>query len=220
MLELSPFQPVERDFAFVVDRAVKAADIVRAAQSVDRKLIAGVSVFDVYEGKGIEPGKKSIAIAVTMQPREKTMTDEEIDALGRQDRRRGAQAHRRRAAGVALRLSSRATNESGLPAHELRRQQIRIGKAVALDRLADADRDLARQHRPGRHEGVEFAVLAARIDARRQVARAASASKRRPAKSAGNFFRSTHGQMRLDAAVDHLARQAPRSACATAETPA
>ena len=82
VLELSPFQPVTRDFAFVVDRAVKAADIVRAAQSVDRKLIAGVSVFDVYEGKGIEPGKKSIAIAVTIQPREKTMTDEEIDALG------------------------------------------------------------------------------------------------------------------------------------------
>ena len=81
MLELSPFQPVERDFAFVVDRAVKAADLVRAAQGVDRKLITGVSVFDVYEGAGIEPGKKSIAIAVTIQPREKTMTDEEIEAL-------------------------------------------------------------------------------------------------------------------------------------------
>ena len=81
VLELSPFQPVERDFAFVVERDVKAADIVRAAQSVDRKLIAGVSVFDVYEGDGIEPGKKSIAIAVTMQPREKTMTDAEIEAL-------------------------------------------------------------------------------------------------------------------------------------------
>jgi phenylalanyl-tRNA synthetase beta chain len=82
VLELSPFQPVERDFAFVVDRAVKAADILRAAQSVDRKLIAGVNVFDVYEGKGIDPGKKSIAIAVTLQPREKTLTDEEIEALG------------------------------------------------------------------------------------------------------------------------------------------
>jgi phenylalanyl-tRNA synthetase beta chain len=81
MLELSPFQPVERDFAFVVDSAVKAADIVRAALSVDKKLISNVSVFDVYEGKGIESGKKSIAIAVTMQPREKTMTDPEIDAL-------------------------------------------------------------------------------------------------------------------------------------------
>jgi phenylalanyl-tRNA synthetase beta chain len=81
LLELSPFQPVTRDFAFVVERGVKAADIVRAAQGVDRKLIAAVSVFDVYEGAGIEPGKKSIAIAVTMQPREKTMTDEEIEAL-------------------------------------------------------------------------------------------------------------------------------------------
>jgi phenylalanyl-tRNA synthetase beta chain len=82
LLELSPFQPVERDFAFVVDSAVKAADLVRAAQSVDKKLIVSVSVFDVYEGAGIGDNKKSIAIAVTMQPREKTMTDAEIDALG------------------------------------------------------------------------------------------------------------------------------------------
>jgi phenylalanyl-tRNA synthetase beta chain len=80
-LELSPFQPVERDFAFVVERNVKAADVVRAAQSVDRKLIAGVTVFDVYEGAGIELGKKSIAIAVTIQPRERTMTDDEIETL-------------------------------------------------------------------------------------------------------------------------------------------
>jgi len=81
MLELSPFQPVERDFAFLVDRAIKAADIVRAAQNVDRKLITNVNLFDVYEGTGIEPGKKSVAIAVTLQPREKTMTDQEIDAV-------------------------------------------------------------------------------------------------------------------------------------------
>jgi phenylalanyl-tRNA synthetase beta chain len=82
LLELSPFQPVERDFAFVVESSVKAADIVRAAHNVDKKLIVNVTIFDVYEGKGIEPGKKSVAIAVTMQPREKTMTDAEIDALG------------------------------------------------------------------------------------------------------------------------------------------
>jgi phenylalanyl-tRNA synthetase beta chain len=82
-LELSAFQPVSRDFAFVVDAKVKAGDIVRAAQNVDRKLIAGVTVFDVYEGKGIEDGKKSIAIAVTLQPRDKTMTDDEIDATGK-----------------------------------------------------------------------------------------------------------------------------------------
>jgi phenylalanyl-tRNA synthetase beta chain len=81
LLELSPFQPVERDFAFVVERAVKAADLVRAAQGADRKLITQVSVFDVYEGEGIAPGKKSIAVAVTLQPREKTLTDQEIDAV-------------------------------------------------------------------------------------------------------------------------------------------
>ncbi|CAN5181993.1 phenylalanine--tRNA ligase subunit beta [soil metagenome] len=81
LLELSPFQPVSRDFAFIVDRTVKAGDIVRAAQGVDKKLITGVTVFDVYEGKGIDDGKKSIAIAVTLQPREKTLTDQEIDAV-------------------------------------------------------------------------------------------------------------------------------------------
>jgi phenylalanyl-tRNA synthetase beta chain len=82
-LELSPFQPVERDFAFVVDRAVKAGDLLRAAQNVDRRLITGVTLFDVYEGAGIDPDKKSIAIAVTLQPREKTMTDEEIEVLAK-----------------------------------------------------------------------------------------------------------------------------------------
>ena len=81
VLDLPPFQPVQRDFAFVVDRDVKAADIVRAAQSADRKLITGITVFDLYEGQGIAPGKKSIAIAVTLQPRERTMTDAEIEAL-------------------------------------------------------------------------------------------------------------------------------------------
>ena len=81
LLELSPFQPVSRDFAFIVDRSVNAGDIVRTAQAVDKKLITGVTVFDVYEGKGIDDDKKSIAIAVTLQPREKTLTDQEIDAV-------------------------------------------------------------------------------------------------------------------------------------------
>ncbi|GCC49635.1 hypothetical protein chiPu_0033980, partial [Chiloscyllium punctatum] len=54
VLELSAFQPVSRDFAFIVDRSVKAGDIVRAAQNVDKKLITDVTVFDVYEGKGID----------------------------------------------------------------------------------------------------------------------------------------------------------------------
>jgi phenylalanyl-tRNA synthetase beta chain len=80
-LELSPFQPVERDFAFIVDRKVAAVDVVRAAEGADKALIAVVEVFDVYEGKGIGEGKKSIAIAVTIQPRDKTFTEAEIDAV-------------------------------------------------------------------------------------------------------------------------------------------
>lgn len=81
LIELSAFQPVSRDFAFIVDRTVNAGDIVRAAQAADKKLITGVNVFDVYEGKGIDDGKKSIGIAVTIQPREKTLTDQEIEAI-------------------------------------------------------------------------------------------------------------------------------------------
>jgi phenylalanyl-tRNA synthetase beta chain len=81
MLALSAFQPVERDFAFVVDEAVPADKVVRAARGADKQLITDVQVFDVYRGKGIDEGRKSIAIAVTLQPRDKTLTDEEIDAV-------------------------------------------------------------------------------------------------------------------------------------------
>ena len=79
-LELSEFMPVQRDFAFLTDRTVKAADILKAAASADRALVADAGVFDVYEGKGIPEGKKSVAISVTLQPREKTLTEAEIDA--------------------------------------------------------------------------------------------------------------------------------------------
>ena len=79
-LDLAELMPLERDFAFVVARDVKAADIVKAAQGADRVLVTGVNVFDIYEGVGIPEGKKSVAIAVTLQPREKTLTDVEIEA--------------------------------------------------------------------------------------------------------------------------------------------
>jgi phenylalanyl-tRNA synthetase beta chain len=80
-LVLSEFQPVSRDFAFVVGRDVAAADILRAAQGADRQLVAGVDVFDVYEGAGIPEDRKSVAVAVTLQPTDKTLTDAEIDAV-------------------------------------------------------------------------------------------------------------------------------------------
>ena len=80
-LELSDFQPLPRDFAFLVDKSVKAADIVKAAQGAERVLVSEVSVFDVYEGQGVPDGKRSIALSATLQPREKTLTDAEIEAV-------------------------------------------------------------------------------------------------------------------------------------------
>jgi phenylalanyl-tRNA synthetase beta chain len=77
----SPYQAIERDFAFVVDAKVAAGDIVRAAKGADRVLIESVSVFDVYAGKGMAEGKKSIAIAVRIQPKDKTLTEAEIETL-------------------------------------------------------------------------------------------------------------------------------------------
>ena len=80
-LELSPFQAVKRDFAFVVDKSVEAGAIVRAAVGADRKLVTGVNVFDIFEGASLGEGKKSIAIEVQIQPAERTLTDEDFEAL-------------------------------------------------------------------------------------------------------------------------------------------
>jgi len=80
-LELSPFQAVKRDFAFVVDKQVEAGTLTRAALSADKKLIIGVSVFDLFEGASLGEGKKSIAIEVSIQPFDKTLTDEDFEAL-------------------------------------------------------------------------------------------------------------------------------------------
>lgn len=82
-LDLSAFQAVKRDFAFVVDKAVEAGTLVRAALAADRKLISGVSVFDVFEGAALGAAKKSIAIEVSIQPVEKTLTDEDFEALAK-----------------------------------------------------------------------------------------------------------------------------------------
>lgn len=83
LVELSPFQPVSRDFAFLADANVEADAFVKAIKFVDRNLITNVDIFDIYAGKGIEDGKKSVAIAVTIQPKNATMTEADIEGLSK-----------------------------------------------------------------------------------------------------------------------------------------
>ena len=80
-LTLYDLMPVRRDFAFVVDKTLAADKVLRAAKGAEKALIADVSLFDVYAGEHVEEGKKSLAIEVTLQPRDKTLTDEEIDMV-------------------------------------------------------------------------------------------------------------------------------------------
>jgi phenylalanyl-tRNA synthetase beta chain len=80
-LQLSQLMPLSRDFAFVVDEQTPAGELVRPILGVDKQLITEARVFDVYQGQGVPEGKKSIAVEVTLQPREKTLTDAEIEAL-------------------------------------------------------------------------------------------------------------------------------------------
>ena len=80
-LKLSDLMPVERDFAFVVDRDVNAAVLLRAARNANKTLITDATIFDLFEGKGVGEGKKSVAVRVTLQPTEKTLTEEDIDKV-------------------------------------------------------------------------------------------------------------------------------------------
>jgi phenylalanyl-tRNA synthetase beta chain len=77
---LPPFQPIRRDFAFLVDLDVTADAVLRAARGADRVLITGVSLFDVYQGGTLPDGRKSLAIEVVFQPRERSLTDAEIES--------------------------------------------------------------------------------------------------------------------------------------------
>jgi phenylalanyl-tRNA synthetase beta chain len=82
-LKLSTLQPLERDFAFLVDDEVTAEQVLRAARGTDRKLINDIRLFDVYTGPGVPEGKKSLAITVTLQPVEATLTEEQIDGFSK-----------------------------------------------------------------------------------------------------------------------------------------
>ena len=81
LLKPSPFQPVTRDFAFLLDAHVPADKLIRAAKGAEKTLIRAVALFDVYAGKGVPEGKKSLAIAVTLQATDRTLTDAEIEAI-------------------------------------------------------------------------------------------------------------------------------------------
>jgi phenylalanyl-tRNA synthetase beta chain len=78
-LDVSPYPAVDRDFAFVLDQSVPAQDVISAVRKVDPKLIRDISIFDVYEGKHMEPGKKSLALSIVLESLEKTLTDDEIN---------------------------------------------------------------------------------------------------------------------------------------------
>lgn len=80
-LKLSDFQAVERDFAFIVDAKVSVAEMEKSIRAAEKTLITGVSVFDVYAGKGVEPGKKSVALKVTLQSFERTLAEADIMAV-------------------------------------------------------------------------------------------------------------------------------------------
>ena len=81
-LAISDLQAVERDFAFVLDADVEAVKVVNAAQGSNKELIEEVRVFDEFIGGNLGEGKKSLAITVRLQPRDKTLTDDEIEAVG------------------------------------------------------------------------------------------------------------------------------------------
>jgi phenylalanyl-tRNA synthetase beta chain len=80
-LDLSPLMPLTRDFAFVMRADKPAGDIVRAVAGADKALITNVTIFDRYQGPGVEEGHISLALQVTLSPREKTLTDSEIEAV-------------------------------------------------------------------------------------------------------------------------------------------
>ena len=80
--DLAAFQPLRRDFAFLVDSTIPADAVIRAARGAERTLIAGVTLFDLSEGEKLPEGKKSLGVEVVFQPRDHTLTDAEIDSAG------------------------------------------------------------------------------------------------------------------------------------------
>ena len=79
--EYSDYQKSERDFAFIVDKKFRAQDLLEIISSIDKDLIRSVKIFDIYEGEKIPPGKKSIALNVTIQSLEKTLNEKDLEMI-------------------------------------------------------------------------------------------------------------------------------------------
>ncbi len=79
--EYSDYQKSERDFAFVIDKNYKAQDLIEIISSIDKNLIRSIKIFDIYEGENIPPGKKSIAISVTIQSSQKTLEESDLEKI-------------------------------------------------------------------------------------------------------------------------------------------
>ena len=79
--DLPKFPEVKRDFALLVDKSVKFADLAKAAMAAEKKLLKAVNLFDVYEGKNLEAGKKSYALSFILQDTENTLKDKQIEAI-------------------------------------------------------------------------------------------------------------------------------------------
>ncbi|WP_298982818.1 phenylalanine--tRNA ligase subunit beta [uncultured Roseibium sp.] len=82
-MNASDLMPVRRDFAFLVGKEVVAETLLKAARGAEKNLISNVTLFDIYEGQGVPEDQKSVAIDVMLQPRQKTLTDEDIDAVAK-----------------------------------------------------------------------------------------------------------------------------------------
>ena len=83
VLEISDYQPVTRDYAFIIDESQKIGEILNFIKNTDKNLIRNVNLFDIYSGDKIEKGKKSIAISVTMQDDNKTLTEKDISDVSK-----------------------------------------------------------------------------------------------------------------------------------------
>jgi len=80
---VSDYQKVVRDFAFVIDEKYNSGEIIALVKKIDKQLIKAVKIFDVYQGDNIDTGKKSIAFSVTLEPKDKTLSDKDIDQISK-----------------------------------------------------------------------------------------------------------------------------------------